>query len=115
VDAVPAGAVSAAVENTVRFHTVANHTATTMSTFWRNSVNGTFKTIEDMGLTAQTHFNTLIILITANLAHVHFSAYKDVRERLLFSFHGIIDFLHGYLLFQRAACAFLIFARRARI
>ncbi|MBC7878851.1 MAG: hypothetical protein H7Y59_16895 [Anaerolineales bacterium] len=68
MNAMLTGTMGTAVENTVCFHAVANDTASTMSTLWCNGMNGTFKTIEYMGFTIQSHFKIFIVLIAANFA-----------------------------------------------
>jgi hypothetical protein len=89
----PAGAMSTTVENAVRLHAMANHTASAMSAFWCNGMNGTLERIEDMRLAIQSHFHAFIILIAANLTHIPFSTHENIRKRLFCRFHGI-SFLH---------------------
>lgn len=64
-----AGTVVAAVEGSVRFQTVPDNLAATICASRCENMDGTFETIEYMCLAVQMHFETLIILVAANLTH----------------------------------------------
>jgi hypothetical protein len=48
VNAVLLGTMGAAIENTISFHTVSDHTAATMGTGGRQGVDSALETIENM-------------------------------------------------------------------
>jgi hypothetical protein len=63
MDPVLAGTVSAAVKDTLRFHAMPDNPAVTMRAGWRQGMDRTFETVEDMRLTSDSHFKTFVVHI----------------------------------------------------
>ena len=60
-----AGAVGTAIKDSICLHAVTDDPTAAVRTRGRQGVNGTFKAIEDMGLTTYPHFKTFIVHVTA--------------------------------------------------
>jgi hypothetical protein len=65
VDPMLLGAVRAAIKHAVGFHAMTDDPAPTMGAGRRQCMDGTFKTIENMGRTAHAYFKTLIVHVSA--------------------------------------------------
>jgi hypothetical protein len=61
------GTVGATVEDTIFFHAVTDDAAATMRTSGCQGVDRTFKAVKDMSLTADSHFKTFIVNVSAHL------------------------------------------------
>jgi hypothetical protein len=65
IDSVLAGAVGAAIEDTLCLHAVTNNPTAAVRAGWRQGLDGTLEAIEDMRLAAHPHFKTFIIHVAA--------------------------------------------------
>jgi hypothetical protein len=61
----------ATVERPIAFHTVADHLAAAVSALRRQRMNGTLKTIENMGTSLQCDFKRLVILVSTSFTSGH--------------------------------------------
>lgn len=63
-----ARAVSTAIKDPVCFHAVADNPAAAMGAGWRQGVDGTFETIEDMRFVPDPYLKTLVVHVPAYFA-----------------------------------------------
>jgi len=68
MDAVLAGTVRTAVEDAFGFHAMANDLASTMSAFWRKSMDGAFETVEYVRFSARSDLKASVVFVSAYLA-----------------------------------------------
>jgi hypothetical protein len=68
VAAMFADTVRATEEDAVNFHAVANDLTSTVSTFGRKCVDGTFETVEYVRFAVHAHLKTFVIFVPADLA-----------------------------------------------
>jgi hypothetical protein len=67
VAAMLTGAVGATEENAVNFHTVTNDLTSTVSTFGRQRMDGTFEAIEYVRFAVHAHFKPFVVFGPADL------------------------------------------------
>jgi hypothetical protein len=65
MDSLLAGTMGTTVKDSLCLHAVTDDPTAAVRAGWRQCLNGTFKAIEDMGLTTHPHFKTLIVHVTA--------------------------------------------------
>jgi hypothetical protein len=67
MDAMLRGAMGTTIENSIGFHAMTDNATGTMSTGWRQCMDGTLKTVEDMYFSTHVNFKTLIVRVTTHL------------------------------------------------
>lgn len=89
VNAIFSCTMSGAVEQTFGFHTMTDDMAATMHAVWRQRVNGTFKTIEDVLFTIYSDLKTFVVFIPTDLTFVQMAGGSEqVVDKTFCRFHG---------------------------